>query len=758
MADIQSGRVNVASKSLAWALISVFTISIFLSATLLFSVQPMFAKLVLPLLGGSSNVWNTAMVFFQVMLLGGYIYAHLISRYLSFSVQILVHTFVLSAGLVFLPLAVVSGWTPPSGGAQAYWLIGLFAVSVGVPFFAISANAPLLQRWFSRTDDKNADDPYFLYSASNAGSLLSLCFYPVLFEPILRLGEQTALWANGYRVLIIVILAAGILAYLNRKVQINQTVEITSEDNTSINMNSRFAWVALAFIPSSLMLGVTSYMTNDIASAPMLWIIPLALYLLTFIFVFAKKPIFTSQRLGMLFPWIVLFALGVTQLGEKQHLLAIGLSLICYFIISLMSHARLVEARPSAKHLTEFYIWMSFGGVLGGAFNALLAPMIFNGVYEYVFVLLAAFFLKPGIIKSEYLSSLSLKASLIYLALGIEAFILFTIKDTPVELLLLFMGTGFLLFCTRLGVPRLKLAYISAALLVFMVSFPETKPGTILKDRSFFGVIKVVTMNSKDLGLVNGFYHGSTLHNFQFHDESLRRIPLAYYAEGGTFDSAVQLARSSKPYLNITMIGLGAGAMACYEQAADNWIYMEIDPVVVDMATNPKYFSYMKDCSFKSDIRIGDARLTMHNVPEGSQDLILVDAFSSDSIPAHLVTREAMALYQSRLKEDGLIFFHTSNRMLDVSSVIVNLAQDAGLDSRFMRFKPEKDAVYRRVITNSDGVLVGSNAAMQKASVHNTNWKRYMPSPDVGVWSDDYSHILGTIIAHKRKNAEIIDP
>jgi len=386
---------NFGKSRSSWALVSVFTLSIFLSATLLFSVQPLFAKLVLPLLGGSSSVWNTAMVFFQGTLLGGYIYAHLISKYLNLPLQIFFHTVILSLGLFFLPLAIASGWTPPEGGAQAYWLIALFAVSVGMPFFAISANAPLLQRWFSRTSHKDADDPYFLYAASNAGSLLSLCLYPIVFEPLLRLQAQTELWTKGYWALIAVILAAGIFAALHQKTQ-SVLVEKTATSASKVTYKQRLFWVFLAFIPSSLMLGVTSHMANNIASAPFLWIIPLALYLLTFVIVFAKKPIVTPKQLAKLFPWVILVALIAGFVLKLFVLVSIGLSLICYFIIALFCHGRLVEARPDVSNLTEFYIWISFGGVLGGVFNALVAPAIFSNVYEYLIILIAAQFAVPA--------------------------------------------------------------------------------------------------------------------------------------------------------------------------------------------------------------------------------------------------------------------------------------------------------------------------------------------------------------------------
>ena len=310
------------------------------------------------------------MVFFQGTLLGGYIYAHLISKYFKLPLQIMIHALVLGLGLFFLPLAIASGWTAPEGGAQAYWLIALFAASVGLPFFAISANAPLLQRWFSRTSHKDADDPYFLYAASNAGSLLSLCLYPILFEPLMRLQTQTDVWTKGYWILGLVILAAGLFATIHKETDATPMADASDKKPqlavTSITMEQRLFWIFLAFVPSSLMLGVTSHMANNIASAPFLWIIPLALYLLTFIIVFAKKPMVTSNGLAKLFPWVILVAVTAGLALKNFVLISIGLSLVCYFIITLLCHGRLAEMRPDARNLTEFYIWMSFGGVLGG--------------------------------------------------------------------------------------------------------------------------------------------------------------------------------------------------------------------------------------------------------------------------------------------------------------------------------------------------------------------------------------------------------
>ena len=728
----------------SWALVSVFTLSIFLSATLLFSVQPLFAKLVLPLLGGSSSVWNTAMVFFQGMLLGGYIYAHLISKYLKLQLQIVCHTVILSLGLFFLPLAIASGWTPPEGGAQAYWLIGLFAVSVGMPFFAISANAPLLQRWFSRTNHKDADDPYFLYAASNAGSLLSLCLYPIVFEPLMRLQAQTEVWTRGYWALIAIILAAGVFAALHQKDQ-SPLAEKPSAQASKITYKQRFQWVFLAFIPSSLMLGVTSHMANNIASAPFLWIIPLALYLLTFVIVFAKQPIVTPRQLARLFPWVILVALIAGFVLKLFVLVSIGLSLMCYFIIALFCHGRLVEARPDVSNLTEFYIWMSFGGVLGGVFNALIAPAIFPNVYEYLIILIAAQLAVPpktetsfAVIKDKaiHLTKYAVPGLIIYKGLAILGF------DARIGA---FIGGGiFLLGLSRMR-GQTKTFFLDLGILAVLVMvLPTLYHKPILTDRSFFGVLHVKEVESEH-GLVHKFIHGDTIHNYQFRDADKRKIPLAYYAPGNTFDMAMQAARIESPQMTIAMVGLGAGAMACYEQPGDNWTYYEIDPAVVDMATNPKYFSFMSDCSIASDIRIGDARMTLEALAPASQDMIVIDAFSSDSIPTHLLTTEALQLYRSKLKEDGLIFFHTSNRVMDVASVVVRLADEVGLASRYVETSDFSDKEYGEFYIASTGVLIGNERRVIAATESAPAWKILSPSPSVKAWSDDYSSIIGSI-------------
>lgn len=750
----KNGSISKLRHYSAGQLVFVFTVSIFLSATLLFSVQPMFSKLVLPLLGGSSNVWNTAMVFFQSMLLLGYIYAHLISKYFTLRNQVLIHVTLLFAGLVFLPLSIAQDWVVPTGGTPIFWLLGLFSVSIGVPFFAISANAPLFQSWFSKTDHKQASDPYFLYAASNAGSLLTLCAYPVVIEPNLLLDTQTSSWTVGYAILIACIVLCGVFALLH-KVETQKDLSKTASVKAShsalspkpIALKTALFWVFLAFIPSSLMLGVTSYMTNNIASAPFLWIIPLALYLLTFVIVFARKPIVKFNQLQWLFPTVLIVAIFFPIVKSVPHIISILVALSIYFLVTLYCHSRLVESRPHAEKLTQFYILMSLGGVLGGIFNALVAPMIFNDIYEYLIVLWLAgcvMAFDKGGFKTPSKQSLAFITA--YLVMGVCTILasLKMIENSYLIVLVLVVGFGFLIM-KRLKHSADSVLFHCSALIVLV--FMSLSSEYVYKERSFYSTIKINT-EVKDGVIARGFLHGDTIHNYQLLDEAHATVPLAYYAEGNTFDQVVDAIRVQKPTMDIAVIGLGAGAMACFEQPGDNWTYFEIDPAVVKMAKNTSLFSYLDRCSPNADIRIGDARMAIQDLAKGSQDVIIVDAFSSDSIPVHLVTREALAIYRDYLKEDGVIFFHTSNRVMDVSSVVARLADDIGWDKQIISVKSLDSHPFKAFVNSSTGVIIGPKEAMASLTQDKADWHEFEAHELVKLWTDDYSSILGPIRAH----------
>lgn len=758
--ELNAGLANRRSLGLA----VIFTATIFLSATLLFSVQPMFTKLILPLLGGASNVWNTAMVFFQAMLLGGYIYAHLVSKYLPVKAQIAVHACVTASGFLFLPLAVPADIILPDSGMPTFWLLGLFGITVGLPFFALSANAPLLQRWFSLTNHRDAEDPYFLYSASNAASLIILCAYPFIIEPNTRLGGQTFSWAIGYASLLLMLLVTAFaLTRSLAPVIANAQLETNSP---AADWRQKAFWIFLAFLPSSLMLGVTSYMTNNIASTPFLWIMPLALYLLTFVIVFARKPLVSAAGLSKLFPWVVIAGF---LLIVPNHPIPIGgfsidlspppavkipLLLTVYFLIALYCHAILVEKRPATSGLTEFYILMSVGGVLGGIFNALIAPVIFNAVYEFVLVLALVLFLRPtGIVmpkagdKPWNLFGIGIIAAAMNAAFLIRA-------GSNLPLVLFISAAIVVISAMRFNLSKILKIGMIGCLAFVAITFDLLGSDSLYKDRSFYSLLAVQAYESEH-GKLHKFVHGDTSHNYQLREPALQKVPTSYYVEGGSIHVSIEALREHLGgNLDVAVVGLGAGAMVCYEQPGDDWVYFEIDPAVVKLARNTQYFSYIDRCRPEADIRIGDARQKLNDVPKNSMDMIVIDAFSSNSIPAHLVTREALALYQSRMTDEGLVFFHTSNNMLDVTSVVSRLAEDAGLTARYIDLDDFPGNPYAEYGSRATGILMGPDMVMQSVTSGDDRFMEWTPSRHVKVWTDDYSSVVGTLIAQTLKDGK----
>lgn len=758
--DVAENKLTGFSKP-ASLLVFAFTSSMLISALLLFFVQPMFTKMVLPMLGGSSGVWNTAMVFFQTVLLGGYLYAHFLTKYLKFRTQIIVHALVMLVSVFFLPIAVPQDWSQPASGAPTLWLIGLFTVVLGVPFFALSANAPLLQKWFSYTSHEKADDPYFLYAASNIGSLFSLLSYPVLIEPFFKVSEQSFAWAFSFVVLMICLIMCGIFAYHNRpglQTQANIIVDQAgSHAKNKIKWSDRVFWTLCAIVPSGLMLAVTTHITSNIASAPLLWVLPLALYLLTFVIAFSIKPLISTQLLKILF----LPAAALLVLSSNLHLAKfIGpaseviLHLTGFFLIVQYCHNRLAESRPSAQNLTEFYFYMSLGGVLGGASIALLAPLLFVNSYEYsLMIVISAFVVSINKMQLKFdRGSVVLCLSIIF---GLSLLLGLFEPATGKSLSLVFFG-----YCIAILVlyVLLKPVYMKAA--IYLVSLWALTNGLVISnstnifaDRSFFGISRVNAELTDD-GLIHNFVHGNTVHNRQLRGEANESYPLSYYAPQGSFGQALAAIRSDRSNIKVAAIGLGAGALACHIKKDENWKFYEIDPVVESLAKDTTLFSFINRCAPDVPIEIGDARLTLANESKGVHDLIIVDAFSSDAIPAHLMTKEALALYRSLLKDDGFVFFHTSNRNLDVTSAVINIAESEDLSSRTIHFKSDATMKHHKFVDNSTAVMVGKSASLERIFKGNKAWKKQEGNSIVGIWSDDFSHILGAFLANYMPNKE----
>ena len=752
--ESQIVRAGASARSINTMLVAAFTASIFLSAFLLFSVQPMFTKMALPFLGGAPNVWNIALVFFQAVLLGGYIYAHLISRYLPVKTQLIVHITIITAGFLFLPIAIPYGVTPMIE-APNLWLIGLFAAALGMPFFALSANAPLLQRWFSHTSHTKAQDPYFLYAASNLGSLLALISYPLLIEPFLGLAMQSNIWMLFYVVLLSAIGVAGIIALANSG-SAGSASSPKTEGHARASWAQRAEWVAIAAIPSALMLGVTSHLSANVAAAPFLWVGPLALYLLTFIIAFSKKPALRPQMMDRLFPIVAVLGLIYTALHFKSFWLVVGVNLIVFFVIALHCHHRLAALRPPVARLTEFYLAMSLGGVIGGAFTALVAPVIFNGVYEYPLLIVASAFIGVTVAPKlrDYgraiFAVLMILGAFFAVSIGVENIAMAPGAENFLTAILLLVISAALyplyrrkiVFAAGLGAFAIVLQFAG-----FLSNSGEHNK-TVFNERNFFGVIHVYERESENRKY-HLFAHGDTNHNAQLLDGDLRREPLLYFGPQGPFGQMIRALRGpeNKP-IDVALIGLGAGAMACYVQPDDDWTFFEIDPAVARMARDPELFTYLSDCAPDAPVEIGDARLNLIHKPDGVYDVVIIDAFSSDLIPAHLITSEALALYRSKLKPGGIVFFHTTNRLVDVSSVAIAASRAAGLSAIATDYFPPDDISFRALRSQTSAVIVGDKLNIDEIAKRLPAWSARDPHRYVKPWTDDYSNIVSAIAAH----------
>ncbi len=782
----------------------LFAITIFVSAVLLFLVQPMIAKMILPLLGGTPAVWNTCMLFFQAVLLIGYSYAHLTTRWLKPRTQVLVHSLLLFIPLIVLPISIArrgpEDWNP------SLWLLSLLAVSVGLPFFILSTSAPLLQKWFSNTDHPAAKDPYFLYSASNLGSMLALLGYPTLVEPWLPLRAQSwlaqnHLWALGYGLLIVLVLACGWVAWRSapkRSALRYEPGEPTSEAEAWEELRNRptlwqrLYWIALAFVPSSLMLGVTSYITLDIAAVPLLWIIPLALYLLSFILVFARWPLILHKAMILIMPLIVLLLI-FTMLAEIKMSITvtIALHLVAFFLVALVFHGELARRRPSTRYLTEFYLLMSLGGVLGGLFNAIIAPMVFSSVLEYpIAMVLACLFLPrwnpddeawlsrlfPNVFPKPVVLLLDVALPMVLglVAYGLARFLAGgTLENTPLGRLQHWAFDGLKWLSTPRGddeynydryvrirsiivyglpillcyacVPRpLRFGLCVAALFVAGAAWDDriaqTNNNKVLhQERNFYGMLTVKRITDTEEGYdTYSLLHGDIMHGQQIRSPFLQDEPITYYHRTGPIGQLFSSFQGPYTKNNVALIGLGTGTMACYSAPGRSLTFYDINPAVVRIAQNPDYFTYWQDCKPKPRLILGDARLKLEDAKDGEYDVIVVDAFSSDAIPIHLITREAVELYFRKLTEHGVLAVHISNRYLDLKPVLGNIAENLGL--------------YGMVEYDSSEAAPGKSSSEWAVLVRQRDdlgwmasddrWRVLEPKPPVGVWTDDFSNLV----------------
>lgn len=821
-------------------MLALFAVAIFSAAALLFVVQPLVGRLVLPLLGGSPSVWNTTMVFFQAALLVGYLYAHLLTRLRSAKAQVAVHAGLLLLTAIALPIGLPAGtggggggggtsaagalgatsWFAARSDAPIMSTILIVAATVGLPFLVISTAGPLLQKWFSATDHPAAKDPYFLYAASNAGSMLALIAYPLLIEPWSTLTQQRVAWSIGFGVFAVLAVACGVTMLGRRSVQVAEpatgAMSPAAATDPGPSTPARNAWIErghwtlLALGPSSLLLGTTQHLTTDVAAFPLMWIIPLALYLVTFIVAFTAwadiGPVWTLASRWLMLP--AALALPCMYIADFRSPLWVLLAAHLAFLLlaAQACHGRLAALRPSPARLTEFYLCMSLGGVLGGLFSAVVAPQVFNHITEFTLAALLCCYLgrpgagsltagragapaEPG---NRAMQGIRLATTILVPIVIVAVFwqiaqrqFPFNRFTLPTTLMLAWLVPGLMAAAFMPWRGR----YVAALAAVFFCAKQMDAIGTrqIYIHRSFFGVLRVFedryeTQKHPEWKEANRrtLYHGRIIHGRQFLAEHRRQTPSTYYHRAGplgdlftlvevranraanaapdsTGDSTANSpADSSVPppraggAIHAGLIGLGTGTTAAYGSPTVRLTYYEIDPAVVALAQNPNLFTYVADARARGgevNFIVGDARLTIANTPAGTYDLLAVDAFSSDAIPLHLITREAIKLFVDRLKPDGLLAMHVSNRYMELEPVLGNLARDMGLASRVRSGGDDRatDGF------SSTWVVLARDEKHLGTLLEDPNWTRVPTDEKVGVWTDDYANVLSVFSEWRAK-------
>ncbi|MBR2654930.1 MAG: fused MFS/spermidine synthase [Loktanella sp.] len=709
----------------------LFTATIFLSASLLFFVQPLFTKIVLPYVGGAPAVWTTAMLFFQTVLILGYLYAHLSTRYLPVPAQVGVHLTLWAIALTFLPLSIEAGWQFDPDQPVALQTLLLFAFGVGMPFAVLSANAPLIQSWYAKSDGPSADDPYFLYGASNLGSLIALLGFPLLAEPWFGARQIGLGWAGGFVVLGAFLGLSGLAA---RK---GTTQRSFAPATTAPHWRQYAWWLTLAFVPSSLMLAVTSKISTDLGSFPLVWVLPLALYLLTFVLTFTNRPVFSDRVVQLVF----LISLGFfATIFTFQSLSIITLILtfvllVAFFFITMKAHRTLYEARPDHANLTIFYVTMSVGGALGGLFNSLIAPVVFSDLQEgRITILVALLILAAGAwrITTRQLSTALLAATVVL----VPMLLMMAFPATDVRYFYALHGIvlGVVIYLLR----RTPLQQVVALVVLLLVGPLVQTQSMVFQDRSFFGTHRIY-----DRAGVRVYSNGSTIHGAQLlsdFEQGVTPKPLYYYHPDGPM-AQIMTSPNGQAARDIGIVGLGVGSLACYAGPDQSWEFYEIDVLVDRVARDPSLFTFMSSCAPDAPTHIGDARVVLERQQDKAFDVLVIDAYSSDAVPVHLTTTEAIALYRDRTAADGVIVLHISNRYFDISRPLGRSAADLGLVALIQR---DRGTAGDPTHSGSNVVVMANSQDDLAGFIQPELWE---PLPDDGgrIWTDDYANLLSIL-------------
>lgn len=725
---------------------ALFLITILTGSFLLFLVQPMIARMALPRLGGAPAVWNSAMLVYQALLLAGYAYAHRLTQ-ISPRRQALVHIALFVVALLWLPIGLAN-LQPPADGSPIFWVPWLLIASIGPLFFMVASQAPLMQRWYALSG--NQGEPYALYAASNIGSFGGLIAYPLLVEPFTALNSQKWIWSGIFVALLVLVCICALQVWRSDDASKVQPEHISRR--VSIAWTRRLYWIILAAVPSGLMLSTTSHLTTDLMAMPLIWVIPLGIYLLSFSVAFAgnQKPAYWISRLAP----IVLIVSGafVFVVWGKAAIGGLVASLSLLFFVAVALHNEMYRTRPAPSELTSFYLMMSLGGVIGGFFCAIIAPLLFDWTWEHPILILLAAALLPAVPLLR-VDNNDRRIPVVMMSIGVTALALglFGGITEPVEPSFHKILFAAVIVMFGLAVAGFRLPFLLAVAGLLTInggwySFQQTLDG--VRMRSYFGTY---TVYSTESGRVRWLNHGTTMHGMQLLDDPTR--PISYYPATSGVGIALQKAPALfGPNATVGIVGLGTGTLGCYKKPGQSWTFFEIDPLVIEIARDRNIFSFLEKCAPDVKITLGDARLTLAEVPKGRFDILALDAFSSDSIPLHLLTKEAFATYRRALKPDGLLLVHISNRYIDLNPVIAAEAKANGWYAALRHDSPTQDMINRGnrasqwIALSPDAAklaqLTGPVDRVKSRYYDSDQWLHLDPPGNVDPWTDDYASVL----------------
>lgn len=724
----------------------LYAVTLFTSAALLFWLQPLFSKTILPLFGGAPSVWNTCMMFYQSALLAGYAYSHYSTHWLGTKKQSLLHLCLLLLALVWLPLPMTSDFTFPPLDSPIVWLFMQLCFTIGMPLFVLSANAPLLQSWFSQTQDERSRDPYFLYAASNTGTCAVLMAYPFLIEPLCGISQQTALWGYVYTILIVLVAVCSFMLWRFQKEGADHSNSMRHHQDEDIpdvpDLLDCLEWVMWAFIPSVLLLGVTQYITTDVASVPFFWALPLAVYMATFAIVFSRNPLVPHHWIQLAQPFILIPPLATIVAGTGLFFwIDLTVHLAALFVHCMFCHGELARRRPHPAHLTVFYFCLATGGVLGSVFVTLTAPLLFATVMEYPLALLLMVYVcwkwNPAAETKNRTSLIALLLGLLALSLCLAAEII-TFVSTPGVLALVWVST--LIGPAIMRNLQQSLAVRTAFLMVTAAGFYLTMPDkpVLYRSRDFFGSYKIIHNERWDQ---NELYVGTTIHGTQFNHPDLKTYPAGYFDPEGAVGEIFFHFNEAYPTANTAVCGLGVGTIAAYGRAGQSMTFYEINPKVYEIAAESGYFSYLHDSLADIHTVFGDARVAIQSAVDHSYDFIILDAFNSDSVPVHLLTLEAFEVYKSKLKPGGWLAVQISNRYLDLKPVIFGAVMRNGWTA-LLHDEEIDPGLPNNNRMESTWVVIFQNDDWVETFMAMGIWERLPLNRSFPAWTDNHASIL----------------